>query len=595
MKKIKFLATLLAAGALVACNETIEPQGSGENTPTTGEGYVKVAINMPTTSGTVTKSTDNGEVGANVDLEDGVASEYAVNNGMIVFFKAPSSLSTGQTPENTATFVKAYNITIGESASGPADQVTTRYSTITEAPLVGENEQLYALAILNVPSVISLQGDVLKINGTVITTNSNLDAFQTKLSSGITAFTANGITMTNAPLTDEAGTDSFNASNAKAYTLVPVTVYATEALAQANDATLIYVERIVAKVTLEGFDPTDDNSITVTGTDDKVKLEGWTLNVTNKTTKLVRDVTDFSSTGNGWLASEDSNVQKRFAGTSTIPANFTGTDANYYRIYWAEDCNYDGTSYPDEFTIYTSSTSDNDITWNAYTYDSKTSETDRAIYCLENTMNYDTQSQNETTGILIKTKYLTKFGTQDAAQEQDFFICGTDATKYPTSTIDEVIGFCDYVKDAASLSDNVAIKTDAEGGTYNSADELKNLIVKDDQSALGEADYTAIWDAIGTVYYYKDGTSYYYSALIRHFQDAEGVTHNDGTGYTLRHLGRYGVVRNNWYAINVQSISGPGEPEIPDTPDEPDDETEGYINCTINVLSWAKRSQDVDL
>ena len=36
MKKIKFLATLLAAGALVACNETIEPQGSGENTPAGG-------------------------------------------------------------------------------------------------------------------------------------------------------------------------------------------------------------------------------------------------------------------------------------------------------------------------------------------------------------------------------------------------------------------------------------------------------------------------------------------------------------------------------------------------------------------------------
>ena len=37
-----------------------------------------------------------------------------------------------------------------------------------------------------------------------------------------------------------------------------------------------------------------------------------------------------------------------------------------------------------------------------------------------------------------------------------------------------------------------------------------------------------------------------------------------------------------------------GSPVIPDD-DGKLDEEEAYINCQINVLSWAKRTQNVDL
>ena len=134
MKKIKFLATLLAAGALVACNETIEPQGSGENTPTTGEGYVKVAINMPTTRGDMTKVDDSGI------FDDGLESEYAVNNCIIAFFKGAD--------ESAATFAKAYNVNLNQGGSGN-QQVTSRHLCITQAPFAEGGSTIYALAILN--------------------------------------------------------------------------------------------------------------------------------------------------------------------------------------------------------------------------------------------------------------------------------------------------------------------------------------------------------------------------------------------------------------------------------------------------------------
>lgn len=64
----------------------------------------------------------------------------------------------------------------------------------------------------------------------------------------------------------------------------------------------------------------------------------------------------------------------------------------------------------------------------------------------------------------------------------------------------------------------------------------------------------------------------------------------------LEYLGRYGVLRNNWYVLTVQSVSGPGYPSVPEVkPNTLDDEDDNYINVSVKILSWAKRSQDVNL
>ena len=64
-----------------------------------------------------------------------------------------------------------------------------------------------------------------------------------------------------------------------------------------------------------------------------------------------------------------------------------------------------------------------------------------------------------------------------------------------------------------------------------------------------------------------------------------------------RFLGRYGVLRNNWYELEVNSITGIGEPRIPQVPttSDPDDELKQFISVNINILSWAKRVQKEDL
>ena len=62
------------------------------------------------------------------------------------------------------------------------------------------------------------------------------------------------------------------------------------------------------------------------------------------------------------------------------------------------------------------------------------------------------------------------------------------------------------------------------------------------------------------------------------------------------YLGRYGMVRNNWYVLQIGEILRIGEATVPDLTTHPDDELEDmWIKARINILSWAKRPQNWNL
>ena len=629
MGKLKFFGLLLAAGMFAACSDNLEnPGNGGENTPSATEGFVRVSINTPTTSGSMSRADDdNSAPDGDISLEDGTANEYKINDGVIVFFKATS----GETdPDAKATFVSAYDLEGLTPQGGDGHQVSEKVITVSKAPKIDKTtEKLYALVILNKPSVVVVGSDQsLTLNGTKITTSDKLSTFTTALKnqtlSTYTGGSNNDFTMCNAPLSTVDGADN-SMDDAAAKTLVPVEVYPTENDALNNDAARIYVERVVAKVTLTGFTNGEKDGDTyktykknVKGTTgsvyngDVVELKGWILNVTNKSTALVRNVSGFKL--EGWWTSATGGAKNeinRFAGTSVIPM---GNSLNYYRIYWAEDGNYSGSyTVADEFNTYSGATVPGDGDWNKNTADNKTTDTDYALYCLENTMEATNQDKDESTSVLLKTTYLTKFGNQAAVSDQDFFICGANPIKYPkdnnitaaggTGTVEDIITY--VVKKANEVlktdikATELSVKGTAKPGIYdNEADgkpysDLFNYTGSDYNEETLATLWNAIKSQVGEIRYYKGGESYYYAAIIRHFSDTE-TPWSDGEAYGIQHLGRYGVVRNNWYEINVNSISGPGEPEIV-VPSGPDDETEGYIRAEINVLSWAKRSQGVDL
>lgn len=100
---------------------------------------------------------------------------------------------------------------------------------------------------------------------------------------------------------------------------------------------------------------------------------------------------------------------------------------------------------------------------------------------------------------------------------------------------------------------------------------------------------------------YENGIAYY-PVMIKHFGEDLTPWTDPGTGVSYptpneenNWLGRYGVLRNNWYEINVNGISNIGYAEVPEVYNTPDDPVNSYISVDINILSWAKRTQGVDL
>ena len=462
MKKVKYLAMLLAAGMFAACSDNLEDTGAGNaggTTPSTTDGYVKVSINTPTTSGTMTRS---------VSLDDGTDNEYEVKNGILVFFKTTATTGTG-TPEATAEFVKAYDVTLNYAGEGGSDnEVTTRHTVIGEAPMAGEKEHVYALAILNKGNLFRVNknadenGGALQVNQSgwadvFDNSNKTVAALQKALTISASDITskANGFLMLNAPL----ATTTTITDLSKVQTLVPVTVYDNEEAAQNGEAADIYVERVVTKVTLKGFTYSGgkytaevakgDADSPFTG--DKVQLEGWTLSVTNKTTKAVRDISGLVD----WVGTTySSDGQVRFLSTTRID------NKELYRIHWGIDCNYKSDdTYTDAFDIL-SEENKGSWTWQTNTNDKDAPNNEsNPVYCLENTMDYNQMNQDKTTTLFIKTTYYADPSNPDNAQ--DFFMYGTQEKTYLTDD------FLTNVKEVLSLdpSPTISLNSEAKGGT----------------------------------------------------------------------------------------------------------------------------------
>lgn len=121
---------------------------------------------------------------------------------------------------------------------------------------------------------------------------------------------------------------------------------------------------------------------------------------------------------------------------------------------------------------------------------------------------------------------------------------------------------------------------------------------------------TNLNNALPNIVRYK-GDVAYYAVRIKHFGDTDTPWNKEGQGVTAGgnsniyntsstdsenwFLGRYGVVRNNWYDISVNKIQTLGDATIPAFTNDPDDVLENYISVSINVLSWSKHTQGADL
>lgn len=602
-KNLKNMAWMLAATLMMAaCSDTLdEGSGNGNSNEYVGDkGYVNIGINLPTTPSTRT----------NAQFNDGVEAEYKVNEVIIALFY-------GNT-EEAATCQWAFKLdNTNFIPSVPANDNITSYYASGVRMIPAPTNNVYALAIVNPISKFdvstSTDADNENAGDAVLTTYLTVDGgkFSGTLSAlndvltaaaitDVTGVSYNDFMMTNAPIANKTSftyTGTPNLTDPDAFqvtTLAPITVYNNKTTAEgAEKDNPIYVERVVAKTQVKIGDNSTDGSLDVTSDvtayeGAKVQFKGWKLQNTNKKYYPVRKVTDATiADWADWAA---------FAPSASISAGnnrFFGTTAKPYRTYWGIDPNYSENTSDDYNVVIT------EPTWNDVGYTGKESKIE---YCLENTTTAKTMQNNRLTSVILKGIFTLK----DAGADTDFFMINNTSAIYTEEEFLKVATAA--LKDDNALSSGASLQLNTgltSGADITTWDGVQNLLVITNGTSglLTKNQATAILNSSaigGNIKYYKGGVTYYYATVIRHFDESEaplGVSITSADNYVeADHLGRYGVLRNNWYELTINSVSGPGEPEIPDGGGtNPPDKTASYINCEINVLSWAKRSQDVEL
>ena len=607
MKKIfKNMAWMLTATlVMVACSDSLdESSGNGNSNEFTGDkGYVNIGINLPTTPSTRAES-----------FNDGKAEEYKVDKVIIALFYGGT--------EKEAECKCAFQLTDKDFLpSDDATNNTTSYYATGVRMILAPEENVYALAIVNpidkfgVGTTTSTNagsenaGDAALTTYLTVDEGSGANKFNGTLSdlnkviapTAITDVTGNSYNyflMTNAPISTKASFTTGNKpTGLEIQTLAPIKVYNDKALAEgASKDNPIYVERAVAKTQVA----VNGSSTTLTVTTDvtsyknaTVKFEGWKLQNTNKKYYPVRRVNALTTeTGladiDEWLDYFNGAMSNRFIGTTADP----------YRTYWGIDPNYDKNENDEDLSKdYNILSTVND--WNQIGYSGQDSEIE---YCLENTTTAKTMAENRLTSVLLKAT----FTPDGATASTSFFMINNTSAIYTEAEFLKVATAALKDGNALTGSEALAVKTGLTTGlNITDANGVKNLLQISDGGTSSELDddqADAILTAAGNnIKYYLQGVTYYYATAIKHFGEAETPLAptdaiNAASDYDEgRHLGRYGVLRNNWYELTINSVKGPGEPVIPEIPVTPPDKKESYINCEINVLSWAKRSQGVEL
>lgn len=588
MKKTLLFSVALAGLMLGSCSSSDDLNGGGNNTGSnqSGNGYVAFNINLPSQAG--------GSSRANDDFNAGMKSEYDVKDATLLIFEGSS--------ESTAQFKGAYTLnTAPWKDKDETDNITTTSATIVkQIDTPTSSDHCYALVVLNKNDVftvdetaktITLKGKTAAFSGTYKTFAESLSAEN---------LTKNGFYMANAPLASKAG-GATDPAGAEINTLANLDGKIKETESEAKSAPAqIYVERGVAKVTMQNTSTTPatvDGSTKSDGTSSvDFKIISWVLDNTNKKTYLVRstdgfgDWTSLFSNSTSLLAAN----KYRFVGSNAVAANL-------YRTYFAKDANFDQTGNTAALTAGDLVTSTNPTFVDKF-------GNDNPQYCFENTFDVACQNDNMTTRVLIKA--------QLNSGNTFYVINGDENTIYPIDEVKNEIKKYFLIENEAWIKANV---TPATGKSEVNGDDLDVEItdaagkvsitsitfksgVTVSSSATVPTNYDEVLKRIGSIDEYKNGESYYF-VRIKHFGDDMTPWNKDETTkpsassiYPDAHqnenyLGRYGVLRNNWYDIAVEGVKGLGSATVPKVTIHTDDELKSYIAVKINVLSWAKRTQ----
>lgn len=572
IKHLFGLAVIAAMTASCSSNEDLGTAGPGTGTNETGVGYATFTINLPSVSGT--RAADAG----GAEMDEGTAKEYAVKSATALIFQKYGS------DEGSCKFVES--VDLPTAAADWTDDttvcITTTKKLVAKLTNVDTKNQYYVLVLLN--------NNKNKTGGVKValpTVGQSYNEWNSQiLTPSVDDLAAdNDFYMANAPL---KGT----ASPTTLVTIDKEHIYSSKEKAEAGtSAATVYVERGVAKMSVN--DPKTKTVIdkaTNNPTKSTVEFNNWALDITNKKTYAVHNIDGLSTD---------------FPAIWTTP-RFIGTNSRV--VYWGKDPNYN-------LDNLNKKEADREAEFNFIKATSGINKTFKdSAYCLENTFNLANMYQGQTTRVIFKATYtpMDDAGNPLADKDGTFYTIGNMTTILKEETLKTAVNTAatsvlpgctvDYtnLKQEGSHVITLADIKDSTDKTLvadkDYSGKTGTQIVKEINDKLGLIDGAGHAEAMVGINTYAQGVTYYI-ARVKHFGSL--TPWNSGESYGTdngKYLGRYGMLRNNWYELTVGNVYGPGYPGVPPVdPTQPDDENEKYLSVSVKILSWAKRSDTVDL
>lgn len=653
-----------AVAALAACSTSDDLVNNQKQIwDENGNGYISFSLNLPKSIGT--RANDN--------FNPGLASEYKVNDVALLFFKGKTESEAvyqsfvdlkdtefGHPQGGNVSLDKKYVAKI-KGMDLLNDENVYVLAVINRGKVFDHEHSQIAGEDMQGKTFGYLQNLILNTNVTANGAGEGKDAPLQTLSQADNA----GILMLNAPLADKQGSTTTNVSGAK-YTIlqnVNGCIFDSESEARASDACAhIYVERAVAKVTvlpvaLEGTAINEETSATLFNWE----LNEWWLDNTNTKSYVIRNMSNWDATYD--RISHAAGSVYRMIGSASVKHGQTISmgepdNEDRYRTYFAIDPNYDGN--PEEGTH----------TFNKYNANSRSYfGNDNPVYCAENVFDVDHQVWGETTRVLVGVTLTYPEGgslyahpgdetflTEASVKEMAFNVA---LDKYRNAILlyrnkGLLSGTIEWGDASVNISiakgtngrqneDKVTVTLPTNNITVGSTITNEMVAAADIPGITTLAELVADLATINGYFktqilthkelgvrYYAGGHAYY-QIRIKHFGDdltpwnngeyagADNAPAPGGvtSAYPLNekrignYLGRYGVLRNNWYEVQISDVIKVGYPTLDDLsltplepgqeppidPNTPDDhiDKDQWINAEVNILSWAKRTQTNEL
>lgn len=584
--------TLLFPFLLTACADTDGLSGSSWNADSTG--YVALNICLPATGGAGMRATSSDGT-----LTDGEKKEYAVNDATLILFAGNN--------EEEALFEGAYMVPARFTTDGSSSQVTVS-SRVTRKIRQVENGNVYAYVILNGigagvvdtedgAATDDIQHTALTVktkDGTVTLSRQAPVTFRKFLQYVTDATdTRRGFLMTNAPLYDK-GTNTVQTLSL----IDPGRIKLTPEEAEGEAATEVYVERVMAKVSLVDGRDAAKRQYSVTNdagtkTTYNVTLKNWVLDNTNRSAYLTRHATtaDFKT----WAGLKNVKAAAtRFVGAT--PVATTGDYQKFVRTHWAKDVNYDKNVHPTDINRLSDG---NEAAVNGAL------GSDNPQYCFENTFDVERMTADNTTRAILAAQFV-----ENGKAAADLYLYDNDTTTLANvanmkADITAAINAMEVVKARGTATDLIFEDVNAHLKRVKSFTIGSVSYAADATDAAVLQVFNTVYSNIGDINIYKDGMVYY-QIRVKHFGDdltpwnrgEAKVTTTDTYPVVNRdanYLGRYGILRNNWYELNVATVNRLGYPAIPPLTDKPDDLLNEYISVIVNIQPWVKKGKEIVL